>query len=411
MSETNQRTPSLSQIPDAEYLANPYPLYHQLRTISPVFWDEGLGGAWAITNHAGVINGMRDPRFTAERADITTDWVPEEMKAVLEQPIHALARQMLFLDPPDHTRMRSLVARAFTPRMIEKLRPRIQQIVDELLEPIQARGRMEVISEFSYPLPAIVIAEMLGVPAKDRDRFTVWTDHFGRLLDNRGSLTFEELVESLTGINEFMEYFRVIINQQRKEPQDNLMQAMLDAEEQGDALSENEILANCVLILAAGHGTTTHLIGNGLLALLRHPDQMELLRADPSLLPGTVAELLRYDSPVQTTSRTAKEDLYMQGVEIKAGQNVVFSLGAANHDPAQFAHPDTLDIRRTENRYLSFGQGIHFCLGAQLARVEAEIAFGSFLKRCTNPRLASETVEWFPSRAFRGLVELPVTFE
>jgi cytochrome P450 len=185
---------------------------------------------------------------------------------------------------------------------------------------------------------------------------------------------------------------------------------MIDAEEQGDALSENEILSNCVLILAAGHGTTTHLIGNGLLALLRNPEQMELLRTDPALLPGAVNELLRYDSPVQITSRTAKEDLYLQGVEIKAGQRVVFSLGAANHDPAQFANPDILDIRRSENRLMSFGQGIHFCLGAQLARVEAEIAFGSFLQRCVNPRLDGETVEWFPSRAFRGLVALPLVF-
>ncbi len=410
MSQLNESKPSLEQVSNAEHLANPYALYNQIRAISPVFWDEGLGGAWAVTNHADVMTGMRDSRFTAQREEITTDWIPEEMKAVLEQPIHALARQMLFLDPPDHTRMRSLVSRAFTPRMIDKLRPRIQQIVDELLDPIEAKGHMEVISEFSYPLPAIVIAEMLGVPAKDRDRFAVWTDNFGQLLDNRG-MSFEQLVEALTGVNEFMEYFRVIINQQRKEPQDNLMQAMINAEEQGDALSENELLSNCVLILAAGHGTTTHLIGNGLLALLRNPEQMELLRADPSLLPGAVAELLRYDSPVQMTSRTAKEDLHIQGVEVKAGQRVVFSLGAANHDPAQFTQPDTLDLRRSENRLMSFGQGIHFCLGAQLARVEAEIAFGSFLKRFAKPRLDSETVEWFPSQAFRGLVSLPVAFD
>lgn len=409
MSQTNQRTPSLSQVPDAEYLANPYSLYHQLRAISPVFWDEGLGGAWAVTTHEGVMTGMRDQRFSAQREEITTDWIPEEMKPILEQPIYALARQMLFLDPPDHTRMRGLVSRAFTPRMIEKLRPRIQQIVDELLEPILAKGHLEVINELAYPLPAIVISEMLGVPAKDRDRFAVWTDHFGRLLDS-SNVTFEEIIESLTAVNEFMEYFRVIINQQRKAPQDNLMQAMIDAQEQGDTLSEGELLGNCVLILAAGHGTTTHLIGNGLLALLRHPEQMALLRADPSLLPGAVAELLRYDSPVQITSRVAKEDLLLQGVEIKAGQRVVFSLGAANHDPAQFANPDVLDIRRPENRLMSFGHGIHFCLGAQLARAEAEIALDSFLKRCPNPRLESETVEWFPSQAFRGLVALPVAF-
>lgn len=409
MSETPQPAPSLSQIPDAEYLANPYPLYHKIRAISPVYWDEGMDGAWAVTHHEDVMAGMRDHRFTVQRSEITTDWIPEELRPVLEQPMYALARQMLFLDPPDHTRLRSLVSRAFTPRMVEKLRPRIQQITDELLDAVQGKGSMEVINDFSYPLPAIVIAEMLGVPAKDRDRFTVWTDHFGRLLDSRG-MTFEELIESLKGVNEFMEYFREIIAQQRKQPQDNLMQAMLDAEEHGDALSEHELLANCVLILAAGHGTTTHLIGNGLLALLRHPAQMELLRSDPMLLPGAVAELLRYDSPVQITSRAAKEDLQIHGVEIKAGQRVVFSLGAANRDPAQFANPDTLDVLRPENRLMSFGQGIHFCLGAQLARVEAEIALGSFLKRCPNPRLACDTVEWFPSHAFRGLVALPVTF-
>lgn len=406
----NEHIASLNQITDSEYLANPYLLYQQLRARGPVFRDEENGGGWVVTNHADVMAGLRDPHFTAERIDISTDWLPEELRPVLEQPIYALANQMLFMDPPDHTRMRGLVARAFTPRMIEQLRPRIQQIVDELLEPVEKRGHMEVIDEFAYPLPAIVIAEMLGVPARDRDRFTVWTDHFGQLLDSH-DLTFEGLIEALQGVNEFMEYFRAIIKQQRQHPQDNLMQAMLDAEEHGDALSENELLGNCVLILAAGHGTTTHLIGNGLLALLRYPEQMELLRADPSLLPGAVAELLRYDSPVQLTSRVAKTDLRIHDTEIQAGQQVTFVLGAANHDPAQFANPDTLDIRRPENRHMAFGQGIHFCLGAPLARVEGEIAFGNLLKRFPHMRLETENPEWFPSRAFRGLVELPVTWK
>jgi cytochrome P450 len=406
----SERRLSLRQALEENYLENPYPLYRQLREADPVYWDEEQGGCWVLTGHADVMAGLRDQRFSAQRMDIGTDWIPAELKERLEPPITALTRQILFLDPPDHTRLRGLVAKAFTPRMVEKLRPRIQQLVDELLAPAQEKGQMEVISEFAYPLPAIVIAEMLGVPPEDRERFTQWTHDFGVLLDGGGGgLDFEQVVQALLGVNEFMEYFRELIRQQRQAPRDNLLQAMREAEEQGDVLSEEELLGNCVLLLAAGHGTTTHLIGNGLLALLRNPAQMEMLRADPALLPAAVAELLRYDSPVQLTSRVATTNLRIRDKEIAAGQEVLFCLGAANHDPAQFAQPDTLDLRRQENRHLAFGQGIHFCLGAPLARVEAEIAFGTFLRTFANPRLATETIEHFPSQVFRGLTALPVT--
>jgi cytochrome P450 len=406
LSVSNENKPNIRQLLDPDYLANPYPLYQQLRQIDPVLWDEE--GTWVITSHEDVMNSLRDPHFSAQRLNIPTEWIPEELKSVLEPPIFALTRQMLFLDPPDHTRLRGLVSKAFTPRMIEKLRPRIQQIVEELLLPVQASGQMEVISEFAYPLPAIVIAEMLGVPREDRERFALWTDNFGRLLDGN-EMSLELLAENLQGVNEFMEYFRAIIQQQRKKPQDNLLQAMIEAEEQKDVLSETELLGNCVLILAAGHGTTTHLIGNGLLALLRSPEQMKQLQANPALLPTAVAELLRYDSPVQITGRVAKEDIQIRDKTIKAGQNVAFVLGAANHDPAQFEQPDVLNVSRRENRHLAFGHGIHFCMGAPLARVEAEIAFGTFFKLFANPRLATETVEHFPSLAFRGLIALPIT--
>jgi cytochrome P450 len=400
---------SLRQTLEENYLENPYALYQQLRENDPVYWDEEQGGCWVLTSYADVMAGLRDQRFSAQRMNIGTDWIPTELRGRLEPPITALTRQILFLDPPDHTRLRGLVAKAFTPRMVEKLRPRIQQLVDELLAPAQEKGQMEVISELAYPLPAIVIAEMLGVPPEDRERFTQWTHDFGVLLDG-GGLDFEQVVQALLGVNEFMEYFRALIRQQRQTPRDTLLQAMQEAEEQGDVLSEEELLGNCVLLLAAGHGTTTHLIGNGLLALLRNPEQMEMLRAEPALLPTAVAELLRYDSPVQLTSRVATTNLRMRDKEIAAGQEVLFCLGAANHDPAQFAHPETLDLRRQENRHLAFGQGIHFCLGAPLARVEAEIAFGSFLRTFAHPRLAAETIEHFPSQVFRGLNALPVTF-
>lgn len=410
MATQGKRRPSLRQALEETYLANPYPLYRQLREADPVFWDEEQGGCWVLTRHADIVAGLRDQRFSAQRMDIGTDWVPAELKERLISPITALTRQILFLDPPDHTRLRGLVSRAFTPRMVERLRPRIQVLVDELLAPAQEKGQMEAISEFAYPLPAIVIAEMLGVPPQDRERFTQWTRDFGALLDGgSGSMDTQQAIQSLLGVHEFMEYFRALIRQQRLTPRENLLQAMQEAEEQGDVLSEEEVLGNCVLLLAAGHGTTTHLIGNGLLALLHNPEQMDMLRNEPALLPMAVAELLRYDSPVQLTSRVATVNLRLGEKEICAGQKVMFCLGAANHDPAQFARPDMLDLYRQENRHLAFGQGIHFCLGASLARVEAEIAFGAFLRTFANPRLATATIEHFPSQVFRGLVALPIT--
>ena len=391
-----------------EYIANPYSLYKQLRMEDPVLWDEGTRG-WVLTGYAAVMATLRDPRLSAERFMMDTSWVPEELRETLGPPIHALTRQMLFLDPPDHTRLRSLVAKAFTPRVVEAMRPRIQQIVDDLLDAVQASGRMDVMKDFAYPLPAIVIAEMLGVPPADRDRFTKWTQTFGRLLDG-GDFTLEGLFQALDGIAEFMEYFRQIIRQRSVAPRDDLMQAMINAEERGDVLSEEELLGNCVLLLAAGHGTTTHLIGNGMLALLQHPGQLQQLRDDPSLISSAVEELLRYDSPVQMTSRRAKEDLVIGGKHISAGQEVLMCLGAANRDPAQFPDPDQLNLRRRENRQLSFGYGIHFCLGAPLARVEAEIAFNTLLRRFQELRLETGILEWGPSLVFRGLRELPIAF-
>jgi len=411
VTQQEKQRPSLRQALEERYLANPYPLYQHLRETDPVLWDEEQGGCWVLTGHADIMAGLRDQRLSARRMDIGTDWLPAEMQERLSPPILALTRQLLFLDPPDHTRLRGLVSRAFTPRMVEKLRPRIQQLVDELLAPALLTGHMEAIREFAYPLPAIVIAEMLGVPPQDREQFTQWTRDFGTLLDggSGGSMDAEMAMQSLLGVSEFMDYFRALIRKQRQTPRENLLQAMQEAEEQGDMLSEEELLGNCVLLLAAGHGTTTHLIGNGLLALLRNPEQMDLLRTEPTLLPLAVAELLRYDSPVQLTSRVAAATLHLGEKEIAPGQEVLFCLGAGNHDPAHFAEPERLDLRRAENRHLAFGQGIHFCLGAPLARVEAEVAFGTFLRTCPNPGLATPVVEHFPSQVFRGLVALPIT--
>jgi cytochrome P450 len=324
-------------------------------------------------------------------------------------PVRAVMRQILFLDPPDHTRLRGLVSKAFTPRVVESLRPRIQELVDDLLDRVQETGHINFVQDFAYPLPAIVIAEMLGVPPEDREMFIKWTGDFARLLDGF-DMSFEGVVQALSGVSEFMDYFRAIIKQRRTAPRDDLLQAMITAEEQGDKLSEEELLGNCVLLLAAGHGTTTHLLSNGMLALLRNPEQLELWRTHPELASSAVVELLRYDSPVQLTSRHPKEDLEIADKQISEGQEVLLSLGAANHDPALFATPDQLILQRPEGRHMAFGQGVHFCLGAPLARLETEIAFNTLLRRLQTPRLATKELEWMPSLVFRGMRELPLVF-
>ena len=399
---------SIAQLLEPENLANPYPLYARLREQDPVMWDERTT-AWVLTRHSDVYAVLRDPRFSAARMSIGTEWIPEELQAKLVPPVRAVMRQILFLDPPDHTRLRGLVSKAFTPRVVESLRPRIQALVDDLLDRVQPAGRVNFVQDFAYPLPAIVIAEMLDVPPEDRDLFIKWTGDFARLLDGF-DMSFEGVIQALSGVSEFMDYFRAIVKQRRTAPRDDLLQAMISAEEQGDKLNEEELLGNCVLLLAAGHGTTTHLLSNGMLALLRNPEQLELWRTHPELASSAVVELLRYDSPVQLTSRHPKEDMEIAGKQISEGQEVLLSLGAANHDPALFSAPDQLILQRPAGRHMAFGQGVHFCLGAPLARLETEIAFNTLLRRLQAPHLATEELEWMPSLVFRGLRELPIVF-
>ncbi len=409
MTQTNEEKLSVADALLPEYAANPYELYQRMRETDPVYWDE-RANSWVLTRYADVARALRDARFSAAGFMEDISWLPDEMRPMLEPPIRALTRQMLFMDPPDHTRLRGLVAKAFTPRVVEGLRPAIKHIASELLDATRARGQMELIRDFAFPLPAIVIATMLGVPPEDRDQLYAWSESFGALLDS-GNLSMENAFLALHGVSEFIEYFRQIIRQRRNAPKDDLLQAMINAEEQGDALSEEELLGNCVLIMAAGHGTTMHLIGNGTLALLRNPRQLQQLKAEPALMPSAVVELLRYDSPVQMTSRRAKEDMLIGDKHISEGQEVIMCMGAANYDPEQFAEPERLRLDRPENRHLSFGLGIHFCLGAPLARLESEIAFHTLLRSFPNLRLADEAVEWGSSMVFRGLKQLPVLFD
>jgi cytochrome P450 len=365
-------------------------------------------GVWFLTRYEDVHNTLRDPRFSVDRmsATIIRENV-ERLPAFVQQTAQGM-RSMLNTDPPDHTRVRKLVNKAFTPRRIASLQSHIESIVDELLAPVMGAGQMDVIDALAAPLPAIVIAELLGVPAEDHRQFKTWA---AELVAGLGQSTLgSRRASTAPAMQKLFGYLTEIIAARRKEPRDDLISAMVLAQEEEDALSDNELLATSNLLLIAGHETTTNLIGNGLLALLREPDELERLRGEMTLLPTAIEELLRYDGPVQATIRVAREDLAIDGHRIEQGSLVLVGIGAANHDPAVFDEPERLDVGRDPNPHLAFGFGAHFCLGAPLARLEAEIAFRVLLERFPHMTLATEAPEFRSNPVLRGLVSLPVSF-
>jgi cytochrome P450 len=313
---------------------------------------------------------------------------------------------MLFLDPPDHTRLRALVNRAFIPQAIEALKPRIRQIAEDLLNQIQDPAAFDVIETIAYPLPVIVMAELLGVPTEHRARFKLWSDQRARLLEP--TITASEIQAAIQAGREFDAYFMDVINARRKEPRGDLISTLVAAEEAGDKLTQGELLVMLRLLLIAGNETTTNLIGNGLLALLRHPDQLQALRDDPGRMPTAVEELVRYDGPVQVDGRTATEDMEIKGRRIRPGQSVVVLIGSANHDPDVFRNPEQLDITRKEASHIAFGRGIHHCLGAPLARLEGRIAFEAILERFADIRLLTDQPQFKDNVVLRSLQSLPV---
>jgi cytochrome P450 len=399
---------SLEHLIEPEHHANPYRFYHHLRASDPIHRDEQYG--WVLSRHADVVAALRNPHMSAERARLGKVEIPEHVRELVAPALRAFMRQMLFLDPPDHTRLRSLVNKAFTPRAVEAMRQQVQVIVDELLDEIAASGTTaDMINQFAYPLPVVVIAQMMGVPRADHAQFTAWTAELGALIGGT-ALTPERAPQALGSVLQMMAYFRQIIEDHRAHPRDDLLQALIDAEDRGDVLSEDELLGNCMLLLAAGHGTTTHLIGNGLAALFRHPDQWARLVARPELAASAVTEILRYDGTVQMTSRIAREPVTIGGRQIEAGENIVTVLAAANRDPAQFPDPDRLDLTRAENRHVAFGHGIHYCVGAPLAQIEGQVALENIARRLPHLRCAIplDELDWTPGVTFRGLSTLPV---
>jgi cytochrome P450 len=387
-----------------EAISNPYPMYKALREEAPVHWNE-LFEAWVFTRYHDVDALLMNPRFSADRSKAQTRFSEMIRKQQEEFGPFSAAPTMLTSDPPEHTRLRRLVSKAFTPRAVENLRPRIREIVDELLDGIPG-NEFDLVEEIAYPLPVIVISEMLGVPPKDRADFKRWSDDVVATLG--GPFTPPDVMErARKSIEELAEYLSRVIAERRADPKDDLISGLIAAEDGGQVLSETEIFSTTILLLIAGNETTTNLISNAMYTLLQNPEQLELLREDLSLMPSAIEEVLRYNGPVQATGRVAMADIELGGTTVKEGQMAMAILGAANHDPAKFEDPERFDVKRNPTDHLAFGDGIHFCLGAPLARAEARITFEEILRRYPHIELAGEPT-WGGTFIIRGAKHLPL---
>lgn len=400
---------SLSNLRRPEVRADPYPFYARLRSQDPVHWDEELG-FWVLTRYADIASVYQDPRFSrAQGLRRGYERLPESEQSVAEPVYRSFSKTMFYSDPPYHTRLRGLVNSAFTPTAIEEMRPYVQKTVDGLLDSVQANGSMDMIHDFAYPLPILVIARMLGLPAEDRVQFKKWSDDLFAILGSvpHSPDLMERAAHSLTDLTE---YITELSEARRMHPQNDLLTGLVEAVEEGERLTQEELVANVIILLSAGHETTSNLIGNGLLALLQHPDQLQKLRQQPHLIASAVEEMMRYDNPVQIAYRSAAEDVEVGGKCIRKGDLVNSILAAGNRDPERFTEPNCFDITRDEGRQLGLGLGIHFCLGAPLLRLEAQVAFNILLRRFPKMELATEQLEWQEHPIFRGVKALPVVF-
>ncbi|MGD0429917.1 MAG: cytochrome P450 [Acetobacteraceae bacterium] len=392
---------------DPSFIANPYPAYRELRETMPV-WRSPFGRAF-LTRYEDSSLLMRDRRLGKDYTD------PEALirrfgpTAMREPAVVELSHMMLMRDPPDHTRLRGLVTKVFTARKIEEMRPGIQAITDRLLDKVAGAGEMDAIRDLAFPLPVLVICELLGIPEEDRARFVNATASGAALL-NPVPPTREELDRANESTLATGAYFEALFEQRRKQPCDDLLTLLVQAEEAGDRLTTEELRANVALLFAAGHETTVNLIGNGIWSLLGNPSQWAAIRGNPTLIPNAIEEILRFECPVQAVARTVAEPIEFGGIEFQKGELIVALIGAANRDPTVFPDPDRLDVTRERLRPLSFGGGIHFCIGAQLARIEAEVVFSTLLDRMPDMKLESETPRWRESFTLRGLTTLPVSW-
>ena len=390
---------------DPEFIANPYPTYKELRERDP-FHPSPLTGALVVSKYDDVDAVLRNYKvFSNRRGPVGT----RNRRNIGEQIENELQPSMLSLDPPDHTRLRGLVSRAFTPRQVAKMEDHIRETAHALLDEVDGQDEFDLMANLAALLPTVVIAEMIGVPTEDRQQFKEWSDKFARVLEP--NLTTDELSVVFETGQLFDDYFRGIVAEHRENPGDDLVSRLIEAEEEGDKLTEDEMIVTLRLLLVAGNETTTNLIGNGLKALLEHPEQLELLRRQPELIDNAIEELLRYDSPVQVDGRTTLDEFQMDRHTLKAGRPVSLLIGGANRDPEEFSDPETLDITREDAGNISFGRGIHHCLGAPLARLEGKIAFEALLERFGDIQLGTRTPEYKPNIVLRGLRHLDIRVE
>jgi len=398
---------SLYQLLDPEVLADPYPLFRRLRETDPVHWDPFLH-AWIVTRYEDVVNVML--KCSADRTPTPQQLEAMGMLAELQPIAQVMVKQMLFLDAPAHTRLRALCATAFTLARVAALKEHIQEIADRLIDQVLDSGKMDVIADFANPLPAIVTAELFGVPTADHQNLKDWSTDFAEMLGNfqhnpdraRGALRATE---------NMIAYFQQAMRHQEKNPTPGLVNSLMNAEVDGSRLTEEEIVANLIVTMVGGQETTTNLIGNGLVSLLKNRDQLELLKGDSSILPSAIEELLRYESPSQHTARLAPDDMLLGGKKIQKRQAVIAVFAAANRDPERFPDPDKLDLRRTDNRHVAFAWGAHYCFGAPLARMEGQIAFETMLRRLPNIQLEPQELMWRENLGLRGLKSLFITFD
>jgi pimeloyl-[acyl-carrier protein] synthase len=395
---------SLFRLLDPDVLADPYPLYRRLRREDPVHWDPFLH-SWVVTRYMDVVRVLRD--FSARRAPTAEQLTKLGLEA-LNPVAKVMVKQMLFLDPPEHARIRSLASAAFTPQRVAALRSHIRDIVRDLLAKVRRQGCINVIADLAEPLPCIVTAEMLGVPVEDHRQLKLWSQDFAEVLGNFQHNP-DRVPKILKTTEEMTAYFRSCMRTQNLRP-DGLVSSLMNAEIDGERLTEEEVIANSIITMVGGQETTTNLIGNGTLSLLRNPDELEKLRADPSMIPAAVEELLRYESPSQHTARLAPENIELGGKLIHKRQVVRAVMAAANRDPERFPDPDRLDITRQDNRHVAFGYGAHFCFGAPLARIEGQIAFEEMIRELPNWSLEGGPLVWRTNLGLRGLTSLRVNF-
>lgn len=386
----------------SEFLKNPYPFYDKLRAIHPIYRGNLLKyPGWYVTGYEEATEILKDSRFKNRIPLPTTSKKYEHLKNIQKD-------MLVYMNQPDHKRLRMLVSKVFTPRIVENHRPYIKETVNDLLNEVQNNKSMDVVTDFAFPLASLIIAKILGIPAEERYQFRDWSLSLIQTIDF--SRTRKELTDGNVTSMKLINYFKELIEKRKLKPKDDLISMLIKEEQQGDKLTDEELLATCILLVIAGHETTVNLISNSILALLNHPNQLIKLKENPSLIERAVEEFLRYESPTQMIARIASEDIEINDVTIKKGEHVYLLLGAVNRDPKTFINANVLDITRNPNPHLAFGYGIHFCIGSTLARIEAQIAIQTLLERMPNLQLATPELQWRKLIGFRSLHALPIKF-